>query len=149
MARNPHASYEASDHQRMPIIPIANNLTTTTPGYALDATQGRYLAQRGANTTSSFSKEVTATGSAVTVGTIQVPNVGQSYLVLSYMRLNASLNIVYNHHLSGRVVRTSAVNGGGSVNYVVVSAGSNLAVQCYLPSGTATAMVDYNCIRLM
>ena len=43
MARNPHASYEASDHQRMPIIPIANNLTTTVSGYALDARQGKAL----------------------------------------------------------------------------------------------------------
>ena len=48
MARNPHASYEASDHQRMPIIPkftdyIANNLTTTVAGYALDARQGKTL----------------------------------------------------------------------------------------------------------
>lgn len=43
MARNPHASYEASDHQRMPIIPIANNLTTTVSGYALDARQGKVL----------------------------------------------------------------------------------------------------------
>ena len=48
MARNPHASYEASDHQRMPIIPkftdyIANNLTTTVAGFALDARQGKIL----------------------------------------------------------------------------------------------------------
>ena len=43
MARNPHASYEASDHQRMPILPIVNNLITTDPGYALDARQGKVL----------------------------------------------------------------------------------------------------------
>ena len=43
MARNPHASYESNDHQRMPVIPIVNNLTTTNPGYALDARQGKAL----------------------------------------------------------------------------------------------------------
>ena len=43
MARNPHASYESNDHQRMPVIPIVNNLTTTNPGYALDARQGKEL----------------------------------------------------------------------------------------------------------
>ena len=43
MARNPHASYEPSDHQRTPIIPIANNVTTTASGYVLDARQGKVL----------------------------------------------------------------------------------------------------------
>jgi len=43
MARNPHASYEASDHQRIPIIPIVNNVTTTSAGFALDARQGKAL----------------------------------------------------------------------------------------------------------
>ena len=64
MARNPHASYESNDHQRMPVIPIVNNLTTTNPGYALDARQGKALNDTFKSTAMFEKLTVTVTTSA-------------------------------------------------------------------------------------
>ena len=90
MARNPHASYEASDHQRMPIIPIANNLTTTVSGYALDARQGKALNDM-LGVTSNSSPTYAAVASGITIHAMQCAKFGHLLLVTLQFSLSAAV----------------------------------------------------------
>lgn len=100
MARNPHASYEASDHQRMPIIPIANNVTTTTPGYALDARQGKALNDKIDNTFPSYYCEAYYSASP-----------GANVTVTDVLKFNLTYNNVGNCYNTSTGYFTCPVNG--------------------------------------
>lgn len=75
--------------------------------------------------------------SANTEGVVQSINIpAGTYLILSFMDLNAGISSNYNHNLDNRTVRSSGAGGGGSVNWVVFSenAPRTIQVKAYVAS---------------
>lgn len=123
MARNPHASYEASDHQRMPIIPIANNLTTTSAGYALDARQGKALNDK-------FNVNNIASLSHVFTDKVY----GQNGNVINIDRINNSFGYIY------RVITGSDFSGTSPISVI---GGGNSFLLIGFSQVTANNLIQY------
>ena len=84
---------------------------------------------------------------AVELKDISVP--AGTWLIISYMDLNASGSGVYNHGLGTRIVRAPEGNGGGSINSLVVTGPTSVKLDVYHNiSGGATARASYDMIRI-
>ena len=96
------------------------------------------------------SKSVSASTST-TINTIDVP--AGTWLLLSYMDLSASSSASsYNHYLFGagvinRVVRSTPYNGGGSVNWAVITGPASVDVIAHVPVA-CTVRTSYSLIYL-
>lgn len=59
------------------------------------------------------------------------------WLAISNMDLSVSYNSTYNHYLDGMVVRSHALNGGGSTNCKVIKTSSTYTLTAQVYIGTA------------
>ena len=86
-----------------------------------------------------------ASSTITTVTTVQIPD--GEWLLISYMDLGDSGNGVYNHVLGLQTVRSTAANGGGSINAMLLSSAQNVNISTYVPFAT-TARVSWMLIKV-
>lgn len=102
--------------------------------------------QRGNTFTSgSFSKAVTKQ-TITQLGSMSVP--AGTWLIVSHMGLGSGGGTsMFNHYLGDRVVRSTELAGGGSINIIITSGPSNVLVRTYTSVDT-TVTEHYSMIRL-
>lgn len=62
------------------------------------------------------------------------------WLVISHMSLADSGNSVFNHNLNSITVRSPEVNGGGSINSIIVNANSDTTINVTAYTSIATTV---------